>query len=255
MFKKIDYKNRRFLICEPLFDMGCKHVMTLKPQAMGFFRNQDQSDLENNYHFVKDYLDTTSPLFFMHQTHSTNIVDINEMKLEEQDLGYYAIDCDGLLTNQTNQLLVSTYADCIPILIYDAKKKIMVNCHSGWKGTLNGILDKALNMLIKEYGSYPDDIKILFGPHLLWDDFEVKEDVLSLFQNKFSEIKNLVKTIDNKTYIDLNKINLSYCQRYQIPHDNLYFAEISTLLDEDCHSYRKDKEQFQQMALCSIMID
>lgn len=255
MFKKIDYKNRRFLICEPLFDLGCKHVMTLKPQAMGIFRNEDLNDLENNYNDVKDYLDTSSPLFFMNQTHSTNIVNINEVLLEEHNLGFYSLDCDGLLTTQTNQLLVSTYADCIPILIYDAKKKIMVNCHLGWKGTLNGILDKALNMLIQEYGSNSNDIHILFGPHLLWDDFEVKEDVLSLFKLKFSEIKNLVKIIDDKTYIDLNKVNLSYCQKYQIPKDNLYFSEISTLLDEECQSYRKDKENFQQMALCSIMID
>ena len=120
---------------------------------------------------------------------------------------------------------------------------------------INSILDNALTLLIQDYKSKPEDILILSGPHLLKEDFEVQADVLQLFNDKFPQIKNLVIHQDNRTTIDLNQVNLHYTQKHHIPKENIVFADISTLTDKRMHSFRKDKEQFQQMALVSCLID
>lgn len=246
-------------IKDPLFlshpDMPIKHVLTTKPMAMGLFRNPDLDDLKHNYTLVKQALGSEGKLFFMKQTHTNHIVDVNKSELKTHPLGNYVDSVDGLLTTQPNQILISTFADCIPILIVDTKQKIQVNIHSGWKGTLNGILDNALSILINDYQCQVDDIHILIGPHLLVDDFEVQDDVAHQFLSKYPQIKNLHVQQDQKQFINLDLVNEFFLDKHQIKKNQVYRINLSTLQDERLHSYRKDKEKFQQMALVSVLTD
>ena len=36
-------------------------------------------------------------------------------------------------------------------MIYDSKKEVIGNIHSGWKGTLNKILRNAINLFVDKY--------------------------------------------------------------------------------------------------------
>jgi copper oxidase (laccase) domain-containing protein len=35
-------------------------------------------------------------------------------------------------------------ADCVPIIIYDARNKIIGCIHAGWKGAFSGIIDNTI---------------------------------------------------------------------------------------------------------------
>lgn len=255
MLTEICHNCHTYLIYKPFYDLGLKHVFTTRPDAMGFFKGIDTTTTKQNYDNIKDIFQCEGTLHFMKQIHSTFIKDVDTDEFEPHSLGQLFPNCDGLLTQQTEKILISTYADCIPLLVFDKQQKIQVNIHSGWRSTLNGILDNALTLLIQDYKSKPEDILILSGPHLLKEDFEVQADVLQLFNDKFPQIKNLVIHQDNRTTIDLNQVNLHYTQKHHIPKENIVFADISTLTDKRMHSFRKDKEQFQQMALVSCLID
>ena len=39
-------------------------------------------------------------------------------------------------------------ADCVPILVYDEVNQIIACIHSGWKGTINGIIENTFNKII-----------------------------------------------------------------------------------------------------------
>lgn len=255
MIKRIHTKNYEFIIHQAFYNNNIKHVFTTKPMAMGPFRNLDKDDLQSNYDLIKELLKVEGSLYFMKQQHTNKVIDINKVELVSNHLGSYIEGVDGLITNQPNQLLISTYADCIPILIHDPIKKIQVNIHAGWKGVYSGILDNALKILINDYQSHPHDLKVLFGPHLLVDDFEVQQDVYQLFIEKFPQITNLVKTQDSRIFIDLNRVHDFYCQQNGLLANNIYNINLSTLQDESLHSFRKDKEKFQQMALVSVLLD
>lgn len=255
MVNLVTYQQQTFLIHTEFEKLGVKHVFTTKPQAMGIFRNSDLEDLTQSYSTIKDYLGIQGHYYFMHQIHSNKVIDINQTPLEKHSLGFYYDGCDGLITTQPNQLLISTYADCIPLCVFDSQQKILANCHSGWRSTLSGILDKTLDAFIHHYHSNPKDIHVLSGPHLLVDDFEVKDDVAQLFQEQFPTIKNLICEQGFRKTINLNFVNQYYCDQHQIPLNQVHFIDISTLHHELMHSYRKDKENFQQMALITCFSD
>ena len=70
-------------------------------------------------------------------------------KVENKNEFYNNID--GLLTNKKGISLSLRFADCTPILFYDPDKNVIGNIHSGWKGTVQKIGQKALIKMIKEY--------------------------------------------------------------------------------------------------------
>ena len=84
----------------------------------------------------------------------------------------------------SNLLLQINTADCIPIFMYDPLCEIMGIVHSGWRGTNKEIILNALNIFFKK-GSKAKNIKIVLGPSIRKCCFEVKEDVSSLFNNKY----------------------------------------------------------------------
>ena len=88
------------------------------------------------------------------QTH-TNIVKV----LDENNLDDSFLNTDGLITNLKNVALVTTLADCQGILLYDKEKEVIGNIHSGWKGTLNRIVENAINLMIETYNCNPMNIQ------------------------------------------------------------------------------------------------
>lgn len=244
----LQYKNQLFIYHKQLYNLGCHHLFTTKPLGFGFFRESEE-DLIKNMALIREVMNTQAPVFYMHQQHTNKIIDINKSELIPTKHGYLKENVDGLYTNKTNQLLLSTYADCTPFLIFDPINKVQVNCHSGWRGYLSEILLNALNMF------ETNDIHVLSGPHLLFEDFEVDYDVAKLFIKKFSQIKNLVIQQGSKYHIDLNKITHYFCDFKKIPFENRHFINLSTLQDHRLHSFRKDKQEFKQMALISTLVD
>jgi len=73
------------------------------------------------------------------QTHSNNIVEI---KTGNEDLQ----NCDGVFTFNKNDFSLGIQtADCAAICFYDNKKYGII--HAGWRGLVNGIIEKCLNIL------------------------------------------------------------------------------------------------------------
>lgn len=112
---------------------------------------------------------------------------------------------DGLVTNQPDVLLMSYYADCVPILLCDPVKKAVGCVHSGWRGTVGKIGAEAVRLMEKEYGSRPSDIHAAIGPHIGGCCFEVDVPVYAEFKAAFPENGGFIsRNIGEKYYIDLS---------------------------------------------------
>ena len=57
------------------------------------------------------------------------------------------IKADAIITDQKNLPIAVLTADCVPILLYDRKKKIIAAIHAGWKGALKGIIQKVISFI------------------------------------------------------------------------------------------------------------
>ena len=95
-------------------------------------------------------------------------------------------------------------ADCIPILIFDKKIKIISAIHAGWKGAHRGIIQKVINEF-KRKGSESKNLIAAIGPCISQKNYEVKNDFKSKFLKQSVKNKFFFKKVNNKTYFSLNK--------------------------------------------------
>lgn len=179
---------------------------------------------------------------YMKQVHQNNIKIVRDADLLEECYEGY----DGLITNIAGVALTTITADCQAIFLYDKKNKVIGNIHSGWKGTLNRIGKKAIEMMIEEYGSSVEDIIVCINPSILKCCFEVEIDVVDKYKNEFTNIDEYirmgeVKEGKQKYYIDTVGINKREFLKLGILEKNIYIADICTKCNCNVyHSFRNE---------------
>ena len=108
---------------------------------LNFERGDDPEKVRTNYERVAGVLGcSVADMVLSKQTHTTNI-----RKVTEEDCGKGIIrpldytDVDGLITDRKGIVLVTSYADCVPLYFVDPVKKAIGLAHSGWRGTAMGM--------------------------------------------------------------------------------------------------------------------
>lgn len=206
--------------------------------------HKDEKTLKQSCKKICDCLGLdSSNVLKPHQTHTDNVEIVDEIKTLEQ--------VDGLLTDKKDIILLTTSADCISLLLYDPTKKVIGSIHSGWKGTLQGIIKRAIEKMIVVYGSKPQDIICCICPSIRQCCFEVDTEVKDLFFNKYKNMQNIDKIIQKgmlkegkqKYYIDTVKINIELLKQIGLKEENIIDSGICTMCHpEQFHSYRVDGE-------------
>ena len=82
-------------------------------------------------------------LILMNQTHSNKVIEIKENNYLKK------INSDAIVTKKNEYALGVLTADCVPILLYDKKNKIIGCIHAGWKGAFSDIIRKTVKKLRK----------------------------------------------------------------------------------------------------------
>ena len=138
---------------------------------------------------------------------------------------------DGVYTK--NPLLVPTVtvADCVPIFLYDKKKKAFGAFHSGWKGT--GIICEGIKKFISEYDSKIQDLCVAIGAHIGDCCYFVDEKRAEYFIKNFGEkcVKKLTDVENHKEFpfrLSLTEANLFALKKYGIFDENIVVAEDCT---------------------------
>ena len=183
----------------------------------------------NNIDYIKEKYNIDK-YYELTQIHS-NIVNILDDNYINKTKG------DALITNKKNTPLVIKTADCIPILIYDKKNKVVALVHSGWKGTLNNIVIDTLNKMIEIYHSKKEDISVYLYPSIRKCHFEVEIDVYNQFKDKIKNIDKYTTKKEIKYYIDLQQIVIDNLKQNDIKE--IYDSKICTYCNHNIyHSYR-----------------
>ena len=119
---------------------------------------------------------------YTQQTHTTNVVVV-----KAEDKGKRFAETDGMITNVPGICLVTFYADCVPLYFVDPVKKVIGLSHSGWRGTVGKMGKVTVEKMTTEYDCNPKDILAAIGPSICQDCYEVSEDVIDCFKEKFDE--------------------------------------------------------------------
>ena len=211
--------------------------------------------IDNYKELCKNINCTYTNLVKPNQSH-TNIVKLVKSKINNDkpdfNLDEYNLT-DGLITNKSNLLLVTTNADCILLLFFDPVEKVVANVHSGWKGTIQRISVETVQKMKKEYNCKPENIICCICPSIRKCHFEVEKDVQALFENEFKQelqkANRFNEIIERKTeqkwVIDTVEINKIILQNEGIKANNILDCGICSVCNCDLiHSYRVEKESY-----------
>ena len=215
------------------------HAYSLKPLQF----SDKNKNAEKNYKKICDALGINYKCIIKSAQKHTDIVkDIQNFT--NQKFEYV----DGFITREKNIALVTKYADCTPIIIYDKVKNIIENVHSGWRGTLQRISQKAIKQMIEKYNSKPEDIIVCIGPCIKQCHFQVEEDFINKFKEEFGDVEKYYKygeIIDGKQkyYFDTTKLIIDYLIEIGIKKENIFDSQICSVCNaEHMASYRAEKE-------------
>lgn len=152
--------------------------------------------------------------------------------------GTYCSESDAMITDKLNLGLAISSADCPAIFIYDTNKKIIAAVHSGWRGSQKKILLKILIKLQQEYGCDPSNLVSYIAPSISQRNYEVSEEVASLFDEKYSIKKNSI------FLLDLKQINADIMFSFGLKRENVQVSSLCTYeLKDLLHSFRRDGEK------------
>jgi YfiH family protein len=160
-------------------------------------------------------------------------------------------EADGIITDEFNIPLVSTYADCIPIIMADPVTGACGVVHAGWRGTFAGIAQRAAEKFKNAFNSNPSDIIACICPGIGACCFETGEDVAGVFLDKYYIWKDLASKVSNREgwKIDLSELNKRLLIQGGLHKDNIIQADTCTKCRDDLFfSYRRDGQASGRMA-------
>ncbi len=164
-------------------------------------------------------------LILMHQTHSNKVIEIKKNNYEKK------IFSDAIITKINGFALGVVTADCVPILVYDKKNKIIGCIHAGWKGAFSGIIKNTINK-IKKLGS-KNKIIACIGPCIGKKSYEVDFK----FYKKF-----LLKSKKNKRYFSKKNRKKKFFDLRKFINDKL--VELDVTVDHINRDTFKEKKNF-----------
>jgi len=217
-----------------------QHAYSLKP--LQFSDENDQAPA--NYEKICEALNIDSnKIIKSAQKHTDVVKDIEEYTDEKFEF------VDGFITNKKNIPLVTKYADCTPIILYDKIKNVIGNVHSGWRGTLQRISAKAVKLMIEKYNCNPAEIIVRRGPCIKQCHFQVEEDFIENFKQEFGNVEKYYKTGEiiegkQKYYFDTTSLIIDYLTEIGINRENIFDSNICSVCNvAKMSSYRAEKEK------------
>ncbi len=113
---------------------------------------------------------------------------------------------DGLLTDLPEVVLMMVFADCLPICLFDSRRRALALVHAGWRGSLKRIAALAVGRMASEFGSRPQDLLAYLGPSICADCYGVGADVAGQFEAEFGT-RHLVRRSPPGWSLDLPGLN------------------------------------------------
>ena len=151
----------------------------------------DKHSIEfNDNSSVEEFVVSTLglPIVWMDQVHGTKVQLIRENTVNLIEA------CDGLYTEKENIALAIKTADCLPLILCSKEGKELTVLHVGWRGLHGGIVENA----IMNFKCATENLVAWLAPCISSPNYEVGEDVYSLYKDSDSESLSSFKLSNNK---------------------------------------------------------
>lgn len=156
-------------------------------------------NIKRNLNFISRKMGVErQKLILMYQTHSNRVIEIKKNNYKKK------IFSDAIITRLNGIVLGVVTADCVPILVWDSKTKIIGCIHAGWKGALSNIIKKTIQKIKKI--NPKSIIYACIGPCIGRKSYEVDLKFFKKFISRSKKNKKyFTRKSEYKKYFDLRK--------------------------------------------------
>lgn len=149
---------------------------------------------------------------------------------------------DALVTDQPGITVTVRTADCVPVLVYDPRRRVVAAIHAGWRGAVADIVSKTLALMRTRFGSSLADLRVSIGPSAGSCCYEVDGPVLDQLRAGFEEWPSVVRACDgDKARLDLKGLIRRQVERLGVDSAQVSLVNLCTICHDDLfYSYRRE---------------
>ncbi len=144
----------------------------------GYGSSDDRDRVAENRSRVMAALAPAEHLVTLYQVHSPDVVAVTTPWVPEA-----APQADAMVTDRPGVALGILTADCVPLLLADAKASVVGAAHAGWRGAGLGVVGKTVEAMV-ELGAAVERIAAAVGPAIGPDSYEVGGEVYESFVDR-----------------------------------------------------------------------
>ena len=231
-----------------------------KSMNLSFSQGDDERRVLKNHGIMAKTMGVElADMVYSHQTHTTNVLRVTR---EHAGMGFTVTrnfnDVDGFVTDVPGLMLVTAYADCVPLYFADTRLHVIGLSHSGWRGTVNNMAQATVDKMSYEFGSRPCDIAAFIGPSICASCYEVGDDVARNFRDRYGAESEKILTkkeaaSEDKYYLNLHAANRINMLNAGISPQNIHVTDICTCCNPELlFSHRASKGK--RGGLCGYMM-
>jgi YfiH family protein len=184
------------------------------------------------------------PVIQGHQIHGSRVAIIDRPGMTREELEGY----DAFITDLPGVAIGVRTADCVPVLLFDPINRVVAAIHSGWKGTVQKIAAKTIEVMKTQFQTRPHELLAVIGPSIGPDSFQVGEDVAMQFKDAgfpMSAVWSFQGPGDGSPmsgghHIDLWKANQWILQENGLREENIHVSEMDTYTNPAFFSARRE---------------
>ncbi len=141
---------------------------------------------------------------------------------------------DAVVTAERGICIGVSTADCVPILLADARTGAIAAIHAGWRSAVKRIAEKAVGTLSAQFGTQPADIRAVVGPHIKIASFEVGDEVFDAFAAARYPMERIARSMParsgdgEKWHIDLTEAAALSLEAAGVPRTQIALSAIDT---------------------------
>ncbi|MDZ7801552.1 MAG: peptidoglycan editing factor PgeF [Trueperaceae bacterium] len=109
----------------------------------------------------------------VHQVHGATVVSARDATPE--------VEADAIVTDDPAWTLSVSYADCVPVLLYDPVAPAVGAVHAGWRGAVHGVVGATVRSMTRRFGTDPALLWAAIGPAVSGARYQVGPEVVDAF--------------------------------------------------------------------------
>lgn len=166
------------------------------------------------------------------------LVHGSEVKtIKRQQAGSIIHQTDALLTREENLFLGTTFADCLPIFIYEPVKEVVGLVHGGWRGLAKNIIESTLKKMRKDFEIKSEKLKIGIGPGVCKEHYEVGREVIE----EFNSFPKVFEEKEGSYYLSLKGVAKLQFIEQGVKEKNIEISSKCTYKSKKYFSYRQSE--------------